>query len=880
VNAETEQPAPPDDGAARTLPARPRPLVLPTLAFMLGIILSAFLAPATRGVPAVAVVLPFAAFALFLFLATRRAAGSLLLQGLIIVIALGVGFARHQAALRLEPNHVAHLLADEPILTRLAGRIITQPTTVPGEKRNPFLPTEPPPRTHFVLSASELRTTDPPAAITGLIRVSVDAERIDARMGDQVIVTGRLYAPRGPRNPGEMDWARWNRLQNIHAELSVDGAVHVQRVESARHGVHGWIGWLRAYVQSLLFEPFTQTESDQPLRLLDAMVLGHRSAAGRQLNEAFLRTGTIHFLTVSGFHVGVLAGAVWLLVRRLLRRGARTAALSTMAVLVLYALIVEHNAPVLRAVTMGLLLCLAQLMRRPFCGLNWLAFSALCVLAYNPFELFRVGFQLSFVQVLALLTFVPAVYRILVRRRRDDEVPADADTWPALIARWLWRWLVGLAVVCVCAWLIALPLVLYHFGRFAPWGALQSIVISPLVTVTIVLGFFTLIARVILPPLGVCLGLLLRGATEWLLDAVGALARLPGTLLEVRRPPVLLVAATYVLFMWLLWVLLWRRGQAGRARPGAPSENARRARRRRLTKIVAAVSTIGMVACLWSGWAAVPAGRSSRDCSVHVLSVGSGSAVLIAAPDEHTLLCDVGTMYNFDAGETVVRAAQTLGLPRLDGLALSHANFDHYSGVASVLQRLPTAQLLLSPYFETAAPENPAARRFLEMLPPKPPRMRLRSGDRLALGQASIEVLWPPDDLDEGWSVNDRSLVLRVSAFGRSVMLPGDIEQQAMRALLDRHESGQINLFSDVLIAPHHGSVGPSGTAAFYEAVSPQVVVVSSSHERPKIAAIVRETLGDGVRVLNTHEIGAATIRLTPGGGLAVETPFAGTVGH
>jgi competence protein ComEC len=397
--------------------------------------------------------------------------------------------------------------------------------------------------------------------------------------------------------------------------------------------------------------------------------------------------------------------------------------------------------------------------------------------------------------------------------------------------------------------------VLLHFGRFAPWGALQSIVVSPLVMVTVVLGFFTLIAQMAVPPVGAGLGFLLREATDLLLWAVERLSSLPGTLVEVQSPPAGLVLATYALALLLLWLLLWRRVAA---------------------KTLFAVSAAGAIPCLWIGWLIWPTTSTARDCAIHVLSVGSGTAVLVTTPDEHELLYDVGTMHNFDAGETVVRAARALGVRRLDGLVLSHANFDHYSGAATLLQGVPTGRLLFNPYFEASATENPTVRRLFDSLPTKsPPRSTLHAGDRFTLGEASIEVLWPPDGLDGDWSPNNRSLVLRISANERSVMLPGDIEREAIRQLLDRHEIGRIDLFSDVLIAPHHGSVVPGDTAAFYEAVSPLIVVNSTSRERPKLATLVGETLGQSTRLISTRTAGAISVRIAPTGELNVETPFA-----
>jgi beta-lactamase superfamily II metal-dependent hydrolase len=117
--------------------------------------------------------------------------------------------------------------------------------------------------------------------------------------------------------------------------------------------------------------------------------------------------------------------------------------------------------------------------------------------------------------------------------------------------------------------------------------------------------------------------------------------------------------------------------------------------------------------------------------------------------------------------------------------------------------------------------------------------------------------------------------VLRFETHGRRVLLTGDIERDAFRALLRLHETGQIDLRSDVLIAPHHGAVVPLDTVAFYAAVAPRVVVCSTSHERPKLLEMLRETLGQDMRLISTRNAGAVAVRITPDGRIDLQTPFA-----
>jgi competence protein ComEC len=146
-------------------------------------------------------------------------------------------------------------------------------------------------------------------------------------------------------------------------------------------------------------------------------------------------------------------------------------------------------------------------------------------------------------------------------------------------------------------------------------------------------------------------------------------------------------------------------------------------------------------------------------------------------------------------------------------------------------------------------------------------------GEHFEWSRTRVDVLWPPPNRPE-LKVNDTSLVLRLNACGRSVLFCGDIERIPLRELAAMHDSGQVNLKSDVLIAPHHGSTIPPETADFYARVAPQAVIVSCGHPVPATEHLVRSAVGAGCRVLNTYETGSVTIRILADGVLSVETPF------
>ena len=705
---------------------------------------------------------------------------------------------------------------------------------------------------------------EPP--VSGFVRVSVEADSLAAGMGDLVTISGWVYRPSTRRNPGGIDWAATQRLEGIYAGMKSPGPRHVTPVERSTPSFwHASRDRLRAFSRSLLFEPYANVDADDARGLLEAIVLGQRSAVSRELNEAFVRTGAMHFLAVSGFHVGVLAFSAWWFTRRILRRGEFGAGLTTIVVLSIYLLLVEHNAPVLRATIMGVLACLARMRGRPLGVFNWLALSAACLLIYNPLELFRPGFQLSFLLITALLTIAPRAYALLMHRSSELGPPPEPENVPRFVAQTIRKAAVAAAVINVCAWTIALPLVAFHFGRFAPYGAIQSFLLTPIVVGVIVSGFVAIVFAPWLGPFGALFDFALRFFTDSLLWSVDLLSQLPGAVVEASPRPAWIVASLYVLGALLGARFTVRRRQTSdRTRAALPVKTA---------------LALALCAGIWLWYPYRPV--EQRGFELHVLAVGNGSAAILTTPDRRAVLFDVGTLGNWDLGRSVARGLSELRTRSLDLIFISHANFDHYSGAPSLLESCSAESLIVSPYFPRERERHPSVRLWYQLLPADAPPIDVtHAGSRVVLPPAlrdeglSIEVLWPPDELS-GWQPNDRSLVLRLTIAGRTILLPGDIERAAMSALLESVTEGDLSLLSDVLIAPHHGSIAGRITEEFYAAVDPGHVIVSSGRDRTKLTALVLETLGPSCRVINTREAGAVVVRIAADGTLTVDTPYA-----
>ena len=357
---------------------------------------------------------------------------------------------------------------------------------------------------------------------------------------------------------------------------------------------------------------------------------------------------------------------------------------------------------------------------------------------------------------------------------------------------------------------------------------------------------------------------LLRPTTSLVIRATEALAALPLSQIEVVRPPAYWMVVTYLVL--LLCALRGPATASGR-RPGSK-------RRRRLRALrFPNWALLGIVGFGWLLWAARPS-RHARDAlELVVLDVGNGSAGVLTAPSGATCAIDAGSLRNMDVAE---RVAQTLWVRRLQPLtwiALSHPDMDHFSGIPNLLRRFPMATFRTPPGFQAEISSHPSAAALAGALPAQTDQQAFVPELDVELGGARCEVLWPQGDVNH-LPDNDRSLVLKIHANGRSILIPGDIETLGMQALLKLQAERRIKLQADVLIAPHHGAVIEGVTRGFYQEVQPEIVVASTAREQPKLEQLIHDLSGH-CRLYVTRDFGAVIVRIGLTGEISVQTPYA-----
>ena len=796
----------------------------------------------------------FGAVAVLLGLVLPRGWQRVILNGL-AATCLGA-LLYHNSYRRVPENHVVHQVSAGPLVARLRGTIVSEPalrTRRTGPFDRWFFDLE---RTSFILQAESVDAGEGFVAVRGRVAVYVRETVLRWQLGDTVEVFGRLYRFSPPENPGGMDWQRHQRLRGIWVGMTapVEECVLVDTGDSRWSYRSAWQA-VRHRVRALLLDDRIGTEYAEST-LLEAMILGRRQAIDPRLNDAFRNAGCMHFLAVSGLHVGILALFIWWLAQ-LLGLSLRSSTALTMAVTVMYALLADPRPPIMRATITTLVFGFSILMRRPRNFMQTISLAATIILLIQPAALFDVGFQLSFTGVMGIAFVTPALTRLagqagaqlaqflwiqsLVKIAGSNNDRSVGWRIAAFVGRWL-----RLAIaVSLGAWIVGGPIMLAHFDQITPMGWLNSALAAPLVLAILVVGFLAILT-----------GLLWPTPASYLSDAAGSLSSLLVWWLE--RLTEWIGGSVYVnqhlavVPVWMAVFYLVVVGAAVFASLG----------RLKWRWVVALCSGLTTVFVVWHCWPVQRAG-----VTIAVLSVGRGNAVVIELPDGGAILYDAGTSNSYDVGAwTVVPYLRWRGIRSIEAAFVSHSNLDHYSGLPSLLDRAVTERIVVNPFFERRGSGNEAEssdegplETLLSELTLRGQRLDvvMRGSPPLVFGDVEVEVLWPPDPPPFELGANDSSLVLRVRYGGSSILLCGDIEQRPQRWLME-HE----DLRADVLLLPHHGSTRTT-VPEFISAVDAGIVVNSSGTRRDRPG---RSTVLDGVLTgrdyFNTADHGAIMIHL------------------
>ncbi len=631
----------------------------------------------------------------------------------LIVIGLWLGFRRHWLGCAMLLGVLwASTYADWRLSGQLADDLQGQDVRIQG-----FILSLPQQQDHR--SSFDFTVTRAPPGIPDKLRLTWYDPPTLLRAGQAWEMTVRLKRPHGRSNPGGFDYEAWLFANHIAATGYVRTHPEAGRIAPPVR-ISRYIGVWRQAISDRLDAALPDSRQ---LGVIKALTIGSQDLISRQQWELFRKTGVVHLMVISGSHISLIAGLLFLGVRWAWARygGLRVspqnmAALLAWLAALLYAALAGFSVPTQRAVlmlTVGLCAVVWQRHTAPF---QVLGLALLAVVGFDPLAVLSVGFWLSFTAV-ALLIFISAG-RL-----------GKAGYWREAL-KLHFAMAIGLA-----------PLLLVFFQQVSLVSPLANWLAVPLVGLCItpmallatgLAGLSASLARLLLWPVDQ----LLQGL-EWVLRYM---ADWPVASLSCPQPPWYAVLLAGVGTLWLF---------APKGMPGR---------------------CLSPFLFLPLFFVDVDKPRTG-EVWLTLLDVGQGLATVVQT-ERHALVFDTGAKYSeqSDMGDSVVLPfLRYQGITQIDALMISHGDNDHSGGADSLLTELPVAAV----YSSVAEWAERKGGQYC------------MAGHHWQWDEVQFTVLSPTERPLA--SENDQSCVLKITGSRHGFLLTGDIEQTAEKQLVEQY---------------------------------------------------------------------------------------------
>ncbi|MCD6293369.1 MAG: DNA internalization-related competence protein ComEC/Rec2, partial [Deltaproteobacteria bacterium] len=669
------------------------------------------------------------------------------------------------------------------------------------------------------------------------------------RPGEKIRFPARLRTFKNFRNPGHYNYEKAMTFAGFTCAAAVsDGRYIVPMGPGKLPFFQGLIEKLQAPVRTF----FRESLDHQNAALFRALILGERQGIDRNLRETFNRSGLGHLLAVSGLHIGLVAWAAFFMFKWGLSRSYRLilaidirkwSAFLTCFPVVGYTLLAGCRVSSQRAMVMVLAYLISLILGKEKEVWSTLALAGLVILFLDPGAIFTPSFQLSFVAVTGILWLTPSIL---------NKMGKNTPTENHAFARSVFTYVIGLAAVSASALYFLLPITTFYFHRIPLVSIPANLTTIPILGLWVLpLGLLSVLA---LPLSSQPAAFFLQCGT-WGLDVMMEIISFWSSLSWASvwsfTPNFFEICLFYAFTFFAFFF-----------------------RRKKWAKLglTAMVFLIIIDGAFW-----VHRVQFNRDLEVVFLDVGKGNAALVCFPGGKKMMIDGGgfSSNHFDVGKMVLAPflwQRKIGT--IDYLALSHPQADHMNGLRFIAEAFYPKEF----WYNGDPVKTPSYKDLMKTLEANNISIKLPAQlqEKIRINGAEIEVLYPEPGAganshspvlipSKGKDLNNRSMVLRISYAGTSILFPGDLEEIGEKKLLARAGN---RVKSDILLSPHHGS-RTSSSEAFLKMVAPKVCVISSGEDRfgrfPH-PSVLKRLAQMGCESICISDSGAVTVRVEPEG--------------
>ncbi len=334
-----------------------------------------------------------------------------------------------------------------------------------------------------------------------LLYFSKDSAMPQLQYGDKILIHKKLQEIKNSGNPGAFNYQRYAAFQQTFHNVFLKPTDWVIVNDKNVNGFKQFLFTARENILATLRKNLA-AEKDE-LGIAEALLIGYTNDLDKDLVQAYSNTGVVHIIAISGMHLGLIyVMLVWLFARLpLIKKSKWLQAVLILASLWLFSLLTGGSASVIRSAVMFTFITLGKtVFQKQSSIFSSLASSAFVMLCYNPYYLWDVGFQLSYLAVTGIVIFQKPIYNLLyIKNKLVDKI---------------WK----LTAISMAAQLLTFPVCIYYFHQFPNLFLITNVIAVPLSTI-ILFAEIALVAFSWIPFVGEYLGKL-TGWLVWLMNKI------------------------------------------------------------------------------------------------------------------------------------------------------------------------------------------------------------------------------------------------------------------------------------------------------------------------------------------------------------------------
>lgn len=660
------------------------------------------------------------------------------------------------------------------------------------------------------------------------------------KKGDILYIEGDYIEPEESRNFKGFNYKEYLKTLNIY------GSIKSEKIEK--------IGTSKSILNDIsikIQENINKTYDKEFAPIMLGILLGKTDEISDEIKEDFSISGISHVLAVSGMHVVYITYLVITIIQKLF--GKKIGKIFSCLFLMFYMYLTNFSVSVVRAGIMGILSCMSFVVYRKNDTKNNLAISSLIILVYNPYNLLSLSFQLTFLGTIGILTFQSNIKRIMQNIRVRNK------KWKYVFIKLqrMSEQIIDIVSVSLSAQIAILPILLIRFNSIGIAFLITNLLLNIVIGKIIMGG----ILQIIISFFSINLGILIAHVIEILLKFLMFISKIgskiPFSNITVKTPYLITIVIYYIICILFnkLYFIFSRVN---------PSQTQIRIKNliylfkfkikpyKRKIRILSGIIVIIIVF----------ATKIPGKLNIHFIDVGQGDSTLIVTPFNKTILIDGGGSKNYDVGKNIlVPYLLNRRINKIDYMIISHFDQDHCDGLKYVIQKLIVKNIIIGSQYE----EYENYKEIVEIAMNKNIHIEaLKNSNTINIeNNLYINILWPSNDLITENSINNNSLVCKLTYKDFSILFTGDIEESAEKAIIENYKNNPQILQANILKVAHHGSK-TSSISEFIKCVNPQYALIgvgkNNTFGHPSDITIDNLTKY-GVDIYRTDECGEITIK-------------------